>query len=153
MPDQKNKQVNEPPKPLLRKTARPERRSSGVQRLPPKMRDQKKNIPAFRGAIENARPEKKQFRVQVRPPKIVDQKNTRPRAAELTTLRKKCATRKTHFGFQWRSRTTRDQKNIPAFRGGHRKFATRKTTFWRSGAAISNARPETKTTSNGNNLA
>ena len=112
-----------------------------------------KKIPAFRGAIENARPEKKQFCVQVRLPKIVDQKITRPRAAQLTTLRKKCATRKTHFGVQWRPRTTRDQKNIAAFRGGHRKFATRKTTFWRSRAAISNARPETKTTSNGNKLA
>ena len=123
----RKKQNNEQPKHLLRKTARPETRHSGVQRWPPEMRDQlKKNIPAFRGGHRNCATRKKHSRGQVRPPKMRDQKNTRPRASETKTLRKKM----------------RDQKNnILAFIGEHRQRATRRT-FLRSEVAIESSRSE-----------
>ena len=134
----RKKQNNEQPKHLLRKTARPETRHSGVQRWPPEMRDQKKKHSGVQGRPSKLRDQKKTF-----PWSGAATENARPEKHKTTGIGNKNATKKNarpekqHSGVHWRTPTTRDQKNIPAFRGGHRKFAIRKTTFRRSGAAIS----------------
>ena len=118
------------------KCATRKKKHSGVQGMSAKMRDQKKNILAFRCGHRKCATSKTQDHGQRK--QIRYEKNARPE--------------KQHSGFHWRTPTTRDQKNIPAFGGGHRKFATSKTISRLSGAAISIVRLETKTTSSGHNF-